>query len=177
MTAWNADNEASVSDSGSVTVLEGSSFCISSGSGDISADSGTNGAFFQDTRIVSGWVLRINGALREPLTAQRLHPFEATFVGRAAWPGGRFDSPLVRQVRHIGPGMQDDISLENFAAEPVECDIELLVDADQADLFDVKGGRTSGADDTTRNVTDGSLVIEAQRHGQQRGTAVRARGA
>ena len=64
MTAWNADNEASVSDSGSVTVLEGSSFCISSGSGDITADGGTNGAFFQDTRIVSGWVLRINGALR-----------------------------------------------------------------------------------------------------------------
>ncbi|NUP59754.1 MAG: amylo-alpha-1,6-glucosidase [Pseudarthrobacter sp.] len=178
MTAWNADNEASVSESGSVTVLEGSSFCISTGSGDISPDAGTNGAFFQDTRIVSRWVLRINGSLREPLSAQRPHPFEATFVGRAKWPGGRFDSPLVvRQVRHIGPGMQDDITLENYAAEPVECDIELLVDADQADLFDVKGGRTTGADDTTRRVEGGRLVIEALRHGQQRGSAVGARGA
>ena len=106
MTAWNADNEAAVSDSGSVTVLEGSSFCISSGIGDISPDGGTNGAFFQDTRIISRWMLRINGALREPLSAQRPQPFEATFVGRAKWPGGRFDSPLVvRQVRHIGPGL------------------------------------------------------------------------
>lgn len=178
MTAWNADNEASVSDSGSVTVLEGSSFCISSGSGDISPEGGTNGAFFQDTRIVSRWVLRINGSLRDPLSAQRPHPFEATFVGRAKWPGGRFDSPLVvRQVRHIGPGMQDDITLENYAAEPVECDIELLVDADQADLFDVKGGRTTGPDDTTRRLEEGRLVIEAFRHGQQRGSAVGARGA
>ncbi|TQJ58476.1 glycogen debranching enzyme [Arthrobacter sp. SLBN-83] len=178
MTAWNEDIEASGSDSGAVTVLEGSSFCISSGSGDISPDAGTNGAFYQDTRVVSRWVLRINGSLREPLSAQRPQPFQATFVGRAKWPGGRFDSPLVvRQVRHIGPGLQDDITLENYAAEPVECDIELLVDADQADLFDVKGGRTTGADDTTRTVSEGRLVIEAGRHGQQRGSAIGARDA
>src|SRR6476661_9494378 len=178
MTAWNEDNEASGSDVGAVTVLECSSFCISAGTGDISADGSTNGAFYQDTRIVSRWALRINGSPREPLSAQKAQPFEATFVGRAKWPGGRFDSPLVvRQVRHIGPGLQDDISLENYAAEPVECEIELLVDADQADLFEVKGGRTSGLDDTTRAVTDGRLVIEASRHGQQRGSAVGARGA
>ncbi|MFP5365991.1 MAG: glycogen debranching N-terminal domain-containing protein, partial [Actinomycetes bacterium] len=133
MTAWNADTEAAASESGSMTVVEGSSFCISSGTGDISSDGGTNGAFFQDTRIISHWVLRINGALREPLAAQRPRPFEATFVGRAKWPGGRFDSPLVvRQNRHIGPGLQDDITLENYSAESVDCDIELLVDADQA---------------------------------------------
>lgn len=178
MTAWNADTEAGASESGSVTVLEGSSFCISSGSGDITSDGGTNGAFFQDTRIVSGWVLRINGSLREPLSAQRPHPFEATFVGRANWPGGRFDSPLVvRHFRHIGPGLQDDIILENYSAEDVECHIELLVDADQADLFDVKGGRSTGPDDTVRQVVDGKLVIEAARHGQQRGSAFGARGA
>lgn len=178
MTAWNEDNEASGSDVGAVTVLEGSSFCISAGTGDISADGSTNGAFYQDTRIVSGWVLRINGSRREPLSAQKAQPFEATFVGRATWPGGRFDSPLVvRQVRHIGPGLQDDIILENYAAEPVECDIELLVDADQADLFEVKGGRTTGPDDTTRSVVDGKLIIEASRHGQQRGSAIGAKEA
>ena len=63
-------------------------------------------------------------------------------MGRAKWPDGRFDSPLVvRQERHIGPGLQDDITLENYSSEAVDCEIELLVDADQADLFDVKGGR------------------------------------
>ena len=178
MTAWNADTEAAASESGSVTVVEGSSFCISSGGGDISSDGGTNGAFFQDTRIVSHWVLRINGSLREPLVAQRPKPFEATFVGRARWPDGRFDSPLVvRQVRHIGPGLRDDITLENYAGEPVDCDIELLVDADQADLFDVKGGRTSRRAETVRTVRNAELIIESSRDGQQRGTAIRARGA
>ncbi|MDQ0925015.1 glycogen debranching enzyme [Pseudarthrobacter sp. W1I19] len=178
MTAWNADTEAGASESGSVTVVEGSSFCISSETGDISSDAGANGAFFQDTRIISRWILRINGSLREPLVAQKPQPFGATFVGRAKWPDGRFDSPLVvRQVRHIGPGLQDDIILENYSAEPVDCDIELLIDADQADLFDVKGGRTTQGAGATREVVDGSVVIEAARHGQRRGTSIRAAGA
>jgi glycogen debranching enzyme len=178
MTAWNEDAEAGAAESGSVTVLEGSSFCISSGTGDIRSGDSANGAFFQDTRIISHWVLHINGSPREPLSAQRPRPFEATFVGRAKWPDGRFDSPLVvRQVRHIGPGLQDDLTLENYSAEPVDCDIELLVAADQADLFDVKGGRIPGKHETTRSVRDGQLVIESVRSGQQRATAVRARGA
>jgi glycogen debranching enzyme len=178
MTAWNADTEAAASESGSVTVVEGSSFCISSETGDISSDGGTNGAFFQDTRIISHWVLRINGSLREPLSAQRPKPFEATFVGRAQWSGRRFDSPLVvRQHRHIGPGLQDDITLENYSPEPVECDMELLVDADQSDLFDVKVGRTSRYAEPVRTVRDGQLVIEGVHGEARRGTAVHARGA
>ncbi|TLM82220.1 amylo-alpha-1,6-glucosidase [Pseudarthrobacter sp. NamE2] len=178
MTAWNEDTEAAASESGSVTVVEGSSFCISSGTGDITSDGGTNGAFFQDTRIISHWVLRINGSLREPLVAQRPHPFQATFVSRAKWPEGRFDSPLVvRQVRHIGPGLQDDITLENYSGEHVDCDIELIVDADQADLFDVKGGRTTRGVEATRTAEGDQLIIETVRNGQQRATAVRARGA
>lgn len=178
MTAWNADTEAAASEFGSVTVVEGSSFCISSGSGDISPDVGTNGAFFQDTRIISRWILRVNGAVREPLAAQQPQPFGATFVGRAKLPGSRSETPLiVRQVRHIGPGLQDDITLENFSGEPVECDVELLIDADQADLFDVKGGRSTGAADASREVRDDRLCISAARSGQQRGSAIGARGA
>lgn len=178
MTAWNADTEADIGGADAVTLVEGSSFCISAHSGDIISEGGTNGAFYQDTRIVSRWVLRINGALREPLVAHRPDAYEATFVGRAKWPDGRFDSPLVvRQDRHIGPGLQDDITLENYSAESVDCEIELLVDADQADLFDVKGGRLSTESTLTRVVRDGELLIEAVREGQRRGSAVRAAGA
>ncbi|AOT03375.1 amylo-alpha-1,6-glucosidase [Arthrobacter sp. U41] len=178
MTAWNADTEADIAGADAVTVVEGSSFCISAVSGDISPDGGTNGAFYQDTRIVSRWILRINGALREPLVAQRPDAFEATFVGRATWPGGRFDSPLVvRQERHIGPGLRDDVTVENFSAEDVDCDIELLVDADQADLFDVKGGRPSEDAAVSRSAGADGLLVEAVRGGQRRGSAIRAAGA
>lgn len=178
MTAWNADTETTVSEAGTVTLVEGSSFCISSRSGDILPDGETNGAFFQDTRILSRWELHINGSPREPLAAQRPDAFEATFVGRAQWPDGRFDSPLVvRQQRHVGPGLRDDITLENFSAEPVDCSIELLVDADQADLFDVKGGRPTKHTSVTRHVRGHELVVEAISNGQRRGSAIRAAGA
>jgi glycogen debranching enzyme len=178
MTAWNADTEADIGGVDAVTLVEGSSFCISSHSGDLSSEGGTSGAFYQDTRVVSRWILRINGALREPLVAHRPDAYEATFVGRARWPDGRFDSPLVvRQERHIGPGLQDDITLENYSSEDVDCEIELLVDADQADLFDVKGGRPINQDSLTRTVQGGELLVEAVRNGQRRGSAIRAAGA
>lgn len=178
MTAWNADTEADIGGAEMVTLVEGSSFCISATSGDISPEGGTNGAFYQDTRIVSRWILRINGALRESLVAHRPDAYEATFVGRAKWTDGRFDSPLVvRQERHIGPGLQDDITLENYSSEAVDCEIELLVEADQADLFDVKGGRPPQGAEVTRSITDGELLIEAVRNGQRRGSAIRAAGA
>jgi glycogen debranching enzyme len=178
MTAWNADTEADIGGADAVTLVEGSSFCISSHSGDISSEGGTSGAFYQDTRVLSRWILRINGALREPLVAHRPDAYEATFVGRARWPDGRFDSPLVvRQERHIGPGLQDDITLENYSSEGVDCDIELLVDADQADLFDVKGGRAINEDTLTRTVNGAELLVEAVRNGQRRGSVIRAAGA
>lgn len=65
MNAWNADTSAGPSEAGAVTVVEGSSFCISSRSGDVIAG-GSQGDFYQDTRIICRWMLRVNGAPREP---------------------------------------------------------------------------------------------------------------
>lgn len=177
MTAWNADTVAGASEADAVTVVEGSSFCISSDSGDI-IDGGSQGVFYQDTRIVSRWILRINGAVREPLLARKPASFHATFVGRARSMDGRFDSPLVvRHQRHVGPGLRDDITIRNYSSDRAVCDVELSVDADQADLFDVKGGRVGNGPAVTRSVRDGELYVEAVQGGQRRGTAIRAAGA
>ena len=61
MTAWNEDPVAQASVPGAVTVVEGTSFCISGPSGDIQGG-GAQGAYYQDTRVVSRWVLTVNGA-------------------------------------------------------------------------------------------------------------------
>lgn len=177
MNAWNEDTAAGPSETGAITVVEGSSFCISSHTGDI-ITGGSQGVFYQDTRIISRWVLRINGSLREPLVARTPTSFQATFVGRAMWAGGRFDSPLVvRHQRHVGPGLRDDITIRNYSSEPADCDIELSLDADLADLFDVKAGRVDAESRVRRTVQSGELHIEAERNGQRRGTAIRATGA
>ena len=43
--------------------------------------------------------------------------------------------------RYVGRGMREDLEIENFGEEAAFCSIELLVDADFADLFEVKEGR------------------------------------
>lgn len=68
MTAWNAETVAGASELGAVTIVEGSSFCISSHSGDIFPGA-AQGVFYQDTRVISQWILLINGVRREPLVA------------------------------------------------------------------------------------------------------------
>ena len=77
----------------------------------------------------------------------------------------------------MGPGLRDDITIHNYSSEPAGCDIELSVDADLADLFDVKGGRVVAEGIVRRNVRDGELQIEAERNGSDRGTVIRAAGA
>lgn len=178
MTAWNADTEAGATELGAVTIVEGSSFCISAHSGDIHGG-GTQGTYYQDTRIVSRWILRINGALREPLVARNPTAFQAEYVGRAYSADGRFDSPLVVQhQRHVGAGLRDDLTIRNYSGQPATCDIELLIDADLADLFDVKGGRTGKTGPTTKTAHKKELLIESvHANGQRRGVAFRASGA
>ena len=47
-------------DGGTVTLVEGSSFCVCRNDGDI--DPGPpHGVFFRDTRILSAWRLRLDG--------------------------------------------------------------------------------------------------------------------
>ncbi|BCW61689.1 glycogen debranching N-terminal domain-containing protein [Arthrobacter sp. StoSoilB22] len=178
MTAWNEETEAGASELGAVTVVEGSSFCISSHSGDIHGG-GSQGAYYQDTRIVSRWMLRVNGALREPLTTRNPTAFQAEYVGRACSADGRFDSPLVVQhQRHVGAGLRDDITIRNYSSQDAPCEIELLIDADLADLFDVKGGRTNKAGNPVKKAHRKELHIDSlHSSGQRRGVSFRASGA
>ena len=179
MNAWNADTEAGPSEAGAVTVVEGSSFCISSHNGDIIPRRLTRGllpghpgsfpldAPGQRRPSASRWWPRRPGA------------FQATFVGRARWPDGRFDSPLVvRHQRHIGPGLRDDITLSNYSSEPADCDIELSVDADHGRPLRRQGRQGAHRCQLPAGAVQGAeLHIEAERNGQRRGAAIRAAGA
>jgi hypothetical protein len=60
MAGWTADTAAGPLGAGAVTLVEGSSFCISLPNGDMHPEL-PHGLFVQDTRILSGWRLTING--------------------------------------------------------------------------------------------------------------------
>jgi glycogen debranching enzyme len=128
---------------GSVTLVEGASFCLSGGNGDVRPGA-ADGLFLLDTRFLSRLELRVDGAPLEALGVALEEPFSATFFGRAAPLAGAADSSLVVfRTRHVGGGLLEDVELRNYAPEARTVVVELDLDVDFADLFDVKEGRTS----------------------------------
>ena len=150
MAGWNADTAAGPLGAGAVTLVEGSSFCISLANGDIHPEH-PHGVFVLDTRILSGWSLTINGQPLEPLAAETKEPYRALFAGRAPRLDGYADSPLiVERLREVGAGIQEQITVRNYSLEPAECVISLRIEADFADLFEVKEARIQRRWDETR---------------------------
>jgi glycogen debranching enzyme len=176
MAGWNTDNAAGPTGQGAVTLVEGSSFCISLQNGDIFPHH-PHGVFHQDTRILSRWCLTINGQPVEPLGAWTPSPYQGTYIGRAVRADGRSDSPLtVERKREVGAGIVEDITVYNYASGPTACEVVLSVDADFADLFEVKDGRFHRQWNQARQVDDDSVRMEAVWQDVRKGVIVRAAG-
>ena len=173
MAGWNAENAAGPTGQGAVTLVAGSSFCISLQNGDIFPYH-PHGVFYQDTRILSRWSLTMNGQPLEPLGAWTPSPYQGTYIGRAARADGRSDSPLtVVRKRELGAGIAEDITIHNYGLQPASCEIGLAVDADFADLFEVKDGRFHRLWDQSRRAKAGSVTIEAAWQETRKGIVVR----
>lgn len=177
MAGWNADTAAGPLGAGTVTLVEGSSFCISLPNGDISAEH-PHGLFVQDARILSGWSLTVDGLALEPLAAETKEPYRALFVGRVPRSDGYADSPLiVERLREVGAGIQEQVTVRNFSLEPVDCVIALKIGADFADLFEVKEARILRRWDEKRQADGGALTIRAAWQDVRKGVVVQAPGA
>lgn len=121
MAGWNADTAAGPLGAGAVTLVEGSSFCISLANGDIHPEH-PHGLFVLDTRILSGWSLTVNGQPLEPLAAETKEPYRAVFASRVARTDGYADSPLlVERLREVGAGIQEQVTVRNYGLGPAEC--------------------------------------------------------
>ena len=177
MAGWNADTAAGPVGAGAVTLVEGSSFCISLANGDIHP-AHPHGVFHEDTRILSRWNLTINGQPLEPLTAEAKEPYRALFIGRVPRSDGYADSPLiVERLREVGTGIVEEVTLRNYALEPAECLITLNVESDFADLFEVKEARIQRHWEESRLPQGDSLIISARWQEVRKGVVVRAEGA
>lgn len=126
---------------GSVTLIEGVTFCICDQAGDIHPGSG-QGLFFRDTRLLSRWELDVDEVDVEPLAVQSSVPYAAAFIGRRPPRPGLADSTLlVVRRRYVGNGMREDITVRNVGREAAAVRLTLYAASDFADLFEVKEDR------------------------------------
>lgn len=177
MAGWNADTAAGPVGAGTVTLVEETSFCISLPNGDIHPDH-PHCLFVQDTRFLSRWNLTVNSHPLESLAAETREPFRALFASRVPRSDGYSDSPLiVERLREVGAGIQEQLTVRNYSTKPVQCAISLEVEADFADLFEVKEARIQRTWDATRHVDRDQLTIEGAWQGMRKRVVIQAPGA
>ena len=160
------------------TLIEGVSIARSDITGDFLPGT-SQGIFYRGARIVSGYVLRVNGLTVEGLSATVDEPFTATFVGRTRGGpearGGEASMLVVRR-RYLGQGMREDIELVNFADEAAYCEVEVELAGDFAELTVVRDGRVSTAAQEAIVDPSGSLRIDAGRGSSRRGVRFEFQG-
>jgi glycogen debranching enzyme len=120
-----------------LTILEGSTFCVSDDLGDV--DGETYGFFAWDTRFLSRLLLRVDGARPLPLSSGRLKHFAAAFYLRNprvdGLPG---DSLSIARHRFVGTGLQERIAVRNESMHRLDFELSVEVGADFADIISVK---------------------------------------
>ncbi|GAB3244392.1 amylo-alpha-1,6-glucosidase [Nocardioides dilutus] len=142
-----------------VTLMEGTTFCISDPLGDVGSHL-ASGLYVRDSRVLSHWRLTMTTWHLEPLRVHRETPHSGTFL-LLAQPGPDTGGSelLVTRRRLVGEGMREDFMIKSTGPDPTRLELMLAIDADFADLFAVKDGRASGGPERRIVVTGESLDL------------------
>ena len=121
-----------------MVLVEGTSFSISSSSGNIEPGE-LDGLFFQDTRFISTWRIHLDDEPPQPLAVVPRHPFAATFIARRVPNPGLADSTLLLQrTRYVGNGMREEVSVRNLGQMSTAFTLTFQLHADFAHVFEVR---------------------------------------
>jgi glycogen debranching enzyme len=151
---WVFDGEVARTgrDGAPITLIDAADFCLSASNGDISRGT-AHGLFLLDSRFLSQFELRIDGAAVEGLGASVDDPASATFFGR-------IDASLVvLRRRSLSRGLTEQITVRNYGTSPRSITVKAAVDADFANLFEVKESRVERRGWYGQDVIAGSLHL------------------
>ncbi|MEH1102220.1 amylo-alpha-1,6-glucosidase [Micromonospora sp. CPCC 205561] len=151
----------------SLAVLSGPTFMYSDPCGDVPAGS-IGGLVHLDTRLLSGWVLTVNGEELLVLRAETIDHYSAQYVlTNPAQPDLPPDSLGLRRLRYVSDGFHERVEMVSFRPEPVRIELRLSVGVDFADLFEVKSGvRDRSAEITRSHAADGSELCFSYARGE-----------
>jgi glycogen debranching enzyme len=123
---------------GAIAVLEGVSFMYSDGTGDVPSGS-IGGLVHADTRLLSTWVLTVNGARLLPLRSGNTDHYSAVFfLTNPELEGLRPNEFGVRRRRSLDSQLHERIEVWCFARTPRRIEVRLSACNDFADLFEIK---------------------------------------
>jgi glycogen debranching enzyme len=123
----------------SLTVLDGSTFCVCDERGDVDGLATASGFFASDTRFLSRSLLTLGGMRLDPLSHDHSAPHLASFVLRNPLAGGLQPNELViERERFVGDCMEERIVVQNHSHRRIDVELGLELAADFADIFVVK---------------------------------------
>ena len=121
-------------------------FLLTNSAGDIApAGGGALGLFFEDTRILSHYELRLTGAPAAVLSSQLPEQYLAQIdlaVNDLSFGGDAWDPRNVLHVRRemlLDDGLLERVTLTSYHNEPLDYALSLAVGCDFADIFEVRG--------------------------------------
>jgi glycogen debranching enzyme len=126
---------------GTLSVLDGNTFAVSDRRGDMEVTAGrVLGFFSEDTRFVSRWTLRVDGTSLDLLGVDQETHFAAQFF-LTPTVGPEEEAPCsVLRRRCVDRAWIEEITVVNHRRTPEVMRVELGIDSDFADLFEVKDG-------------------------------------
>ncbi|MGZ4480648.1 MAG: amylo-alpha-1,6-glucosidase [Gaiellales bacterium] len=150
-----------------LTVLEGNNFLVADDLGDI--EQGSEGLYYNDTRYMSCWRLRLNGERPQLLTSGTVDYYSASIYAQnqptEELPAGAVS--LVRQLFVGEGGMQAALKLHNHLLESISLTVSLEFDFDFLDLFEVKARAYRQADLVFTDSTEPGIRIQRSRNAQE----------
>jgi glycogen debranching enzyme len=164
--------------SDTVSVLDGNTFLVTDRRGDIEASASEPlGLFSADTRYLSKWILTIDDSRPSVLSIENLNYYEVQhFLVPAT--GTVYVNSQISIIRRqlVTEGLVEKLTILNHAAEPKSLRVRIALDADFADLFEVKDVLQKKGT-RSRRVIDSSLVLGYRRDHFVRETRIRSEAA
>jgi glycogen debranching enzyme len=158
-----------------VKILDGNTFVVSDGRGDIEASlTDPTGLFSSDTRFLSKWVLTVDGQRLNSLSVDNLQYFETRFFLVPGTGTVYVDAKLsVIRQRAVGDGFREELTILNHDNTPVDLKVRVEAASDFADLFEVKDALEKKGKYTSR-IEDGKLLLAYERETFKRSTVISA---
>ena len=167
-TGYGFDVAVPVADHDTVTLSTGTSFLIATTDGSI-RPGGVQGYYVADTRLLNMLRLSIDGEMPRVLSTHQ--------GGTALRVTGAIGDPvaphlLVVQEIQLSDELMLTLDIENLTSDDRDVSVELAVNADFADLFDVKRGVPPRGGLVTYGALDDDLIFRYQNEGFRRGIRI-----